>query len=253
MKILILSDLHLELSNFYPPTVDVDVVVLPGDIHKSNLGIYWARETWPDKQIVYVAGNHEFYGQDRVETLKNLRFSAGEMNIHFLENDEVILDGVRFLGCTLWTDFNLFGADQHNECLSLAKERLCDFSMIQENGLKFTPEDSKQLHYQSKEWLTRKLMDEHYDGKTVVVTHHCPSWESVAPKYQKDQLSACFASRLDELIGYSSIWMHGHTHESFDYKLNGTRIICNPRGYVLRDEIENPKFELSKTIFCSQI
>lgn len=248
MKIHIISDLHLELSSFNPPLADVDVVVLAGDIHKSNLGIYWARETWPDKHLVYVAGNHEFYNQDRVKALEKLRFAADEMNVHFLENDEVMIEGVRFLGCTLWTDFDLFGAEQQNECLSVAKDRLCDFSMIQESGIKFTPEDSRQLHYQSKEWLSRKLIDEHFEGKTVVVTHHCPSWESVAPKYQSDLLSACFASHLDELIGYSSLWIHGHTHESFDYEVKGTQVICNPRGYVHRGTVENENFDPIKVI-----
>lgn len=248
MKILTLSDLHLELSSFTPQVVDVDVVVLSGDIHKGNLGIYWARETWPDKPIVYVAGNHEFYRQDRIKTIENLRSAANEMNVHFLDNDEVIIDGVRFLGCTLWTDFDLFGAERHKECMSLAKDRLSDFSVIEENGFTFTPEDSLRLHNQSRDWLSRKLIGESYDGNTVVVTHHCPSWQSVAPKYQSDLLSACFASRLDKLIGYSSLWIHGHTHESFDYELKGTRVICNPRGYVHRGTIENENFDPIKVI-----
>lgn len=105
MKTLILSDLHLELSDFKAPSGEVDLVVLAGDIHKGNLGIYWARQTWPSKPIVYVAGNHEFYHQDRIKTIENLRSAANEMNVHFLDNDDVIIDGVRFLGCTLWTDW----------------------------------------------------------------------------------------------------------------------------------------------------
>lgn len=251
MKILILSDLHLELSSFTPTKVDVDVVVLPGDIHKGNLGIYWARETWPDKPIVYVAGNHEFYRQDRIKALENLRSAADEMNVHFLDNDDVIINGVRFLGCTLWTDFDLFGVEWHKECMSLAKDRLSDFSVIEENGFKFTPEDSLRLNNQSRDWLSRKLIGESFDGNTVVVTHHCPSWQSVAPKYQHDILSACFASRLEDLIGHSSLWIHGHTHESFDYELKGTRVICNPRGYVIRNRLENPSFDVTKIVNLS--
>ncbi len=83
MNILILSDLHLELSPFSAPQNDVDVIVLPGDIHKNNLGINWARATWPDKPIVYVAGNHEFYKHDRLNVLENLRLAAEEQNVHF--------------------------------------------------------------------------------------------------------------------------------------------------------------------------
>jgi predicted phosphodiesterase len=253
MKILTLSDLHLELSNFKSPQVDVDVVVLPGDIHKSNLGIYWARETWPDKPIVFVAGNHEFYKYDRVNVLDNLRIAAKEMNVHFLDNEEVIIEGVRFLGCTLWTDFCLFGKDKQTVCMNIARERLSDFAVIHDHGELFTPEHSILLHRQSLEWLESKLLNESFNGKTVVVTHHCPSRESVAPKYQSDLLSACFASRLDHLMGKSELWIHGHTHESFDYELKVTRVVCNPRGYVLRNSVENPSFDESKIVTCIQV
>lgn len=197
MKILVLSDLHLELSGFTPPRVDADVIVLPGDIHKNNHGIYWAREVWPDKPIIYVAGNHEFYHFDRLSVLENLRDAAKEQEVYFLENDEVIIDGVRFLGCTLWTDFELFGLARKKECLSLAKDRLSDFSVIVENGLKFTPEDSLRLHNQSRNWLSSKLVGESFDGNTVVITHHCPSWQSVAPKYQHDSQNFIFIAHLN--------------------------------------------------------
>lgn len=249
MKILVLSDLHLDLLSFTAPQIDVDVIVLAGDIHKGNLGIYWARETWPDKPIVYVGGNHEFYNYDRMTVLEGMRSAAIEQEVYFLDNDEVFINGVRFIGCTLWSDFRLFGKEKQQECIAVAKERMCDFSMISERGLKFTPEDCIELHLESKNWLTNKLLKESFDGTTVVVTHHCPSWESVAPKYRSDLLSSCFASRLDDLVVNSSLWIHGHTHESFDYELNGTRVVCNPRGYISRGNIENPNFESEKTIF----
>ena len=248
MNILILSDLHLELSPFSARQDDVDVIVLPGDIHKNNLGIYWARATWPDKPIVYVAGNHEFYKHDRPNVLENLRLAAAEQNVYFLENDEVVIDGVRFLGCTLWTDFCLYGEEKQAECMDIAGELLNDFSLISEQGLPFTPEDSLLLHHQSKDWLSKKLINETFQGKTVVVTHHCPSWNSVAPKYQSNLLSACFASRLEHLLGKSELWIHGHTHESFDYDLKGTRVVCNPRGYVLRGDVDNSSFNPHKIV-----
>ena len=248
MNILILSDLHLELSTFSAPQDDVDVIVLPGDIHKNNLGIYWARATWPDKPIVYVAGNHEFYKQDRLNVLENLRLAAAEQNVYFLENDEVVINGVRFIGCTLWTDFCLYGKGKQAECMDIARELLNDFALISEQGLQFTPEDSLMLHHQSKDWLSKKLINETFQGKTVVVTHHCPSWNSVAPKYQSNLLSACFASRLEDLLGKSQLWIHGHTHERFDYDLKGTRVVCNPRGYVLRGDVENSSFNPHKIV-----
>ncbi len=169
----------------------------------------------------------------------------------FLENDEVVIDGVRFLGCTLWTDFCLYGEEKLEECMDIARELLNDFSLISEHGLSFTPEDSLLLHHQSKDWLSKKLINETFQGKTVVVTHHCPSWNSVAPKYQSNLLSACFASRLEHLLGKCKLWIHGHTHESFDYDLKGTRVVCNPRGYVLRNGIENTSFDPIKIVSLS--
>lgn len=125
---MLLLSLIMRLKSVYG--VRGDSVVLSGDIHKGNLGVYWARKAWPDKHLVYVAGNHEFYRSDRVKTLEKLRYAANEINVHFLENYEAIIDGIRFLGCTLWTDFNLFGTEQQNACISLATERLNDFTNI---------------------------------------------------------------------------------------------------------------------------
>lgn len=85
-------------------------------------------------------------------------------------------------------------------------------------------------------------MGEPFEGKTVVVTHHLPSMRSVAERYRHELLSACFASNLDHLLGYSALWVHGHTHDSFDYAAHGTRVICNPRGYCRAGQPENRQF-----------
>lgn len=242
MKILVLSDLHLEFDPFYPAKEKVDVVVLAGDIWTGDQAIPWARKNWPDTSIVYVAGNHEFYKRDRLKTLENLRSSADQYEINFLENEEAIINGVRFIGCTLWTDFLLFGEDKYLECLRMGNARLNDFRLISQNNQRFTAEESVKIHLESKAWLTSKLIDEPFDGDTVVVTHHCPSWSSVAQRYQDDPLSACFSSRLESLFGVSKLWIHGHTHDSFDYVENGTRVICNPKGYqFVRPENETFK------------
>lgn len=96
MKILILSDLHLEFASFSPPPKEVDVVVLAGDIWKKDLGIYWARETWPHTEIIFVAGNHEFYHNDRHAVLSLLRKAAEDTGVHFLDDDEVVINGTLF-------------------------------------------------------------------------------------------------------------------------------------------------------------
>jgi calcineurin-like phosphoesterase family protein len=147
-----------------------------------------------------------------------------------LDNNEAIIDGVRFLGSTLWTDFKLFGELKRFECLTEARW-LNDFRLINTgNGDVFSPRDSADLFEQSVEWLTRSL-DKPFEGKTVVISHHLPSFVSVAERYKNDLLSACFSSNLDHLFGKMDLWIHGHTHDSCDYVKNGTRVVCNPRGY----------------------
>ncbi len=230
MKILVLSDLHLEFSMIQKPTVEPDVVVLAGDIFKGNRGIYWARQTWPDKEIIYVAGNHEFYGQNRLEVLAHLRIAARETKIHFLDNEEVIINDVRFLGATLWTDFKLFGEQLKLDCMYEGESNLNDFRLITEGEWNFSTNDLIRLHDESVTWLSKALKEPFY-GKTVVVTHHLPSADSVVTRYKKNLLSACFASNLDHLFGKPTLWAHGHTHDSIDYKSKGTRVVCNPRGY----------------------
>lgn len=261
MKLHILSDLHLEFSEFEPPATDADIIILAGDIGKGNKGVYWARETFPDKPIVYVPGNHEFYGTQRLETLRLLRFAGQQTGVQILDENEFILGDIRFLGCTLWTDFLLFGKERKNASMYDGKIFLNDFRLIQDEEIstpswvktrrmgwegtrpvRFSPARSIELHEQALVWLTAKL-DEPFDGKTVVVTHHLPSKLSVAERFKDNSLSACFASELDFLFGKMNLWVHGHTHDNFDYEANGTRVICNPRGYVTYNCQENFDFK----------
>ena len=242
MKLLILSDLHLEFALLPRPEMGVDVVILAGDIGKKDQGIHWARATWPDTEIIYVAGNHEFYGGERNDVLLQLRTAAAETSVHFLDNDEVVIHGVRFLGCTLWTNFHLYGWERQSECMEYGQSALNDFRLIKEGEGIFTPADSVKQNQKSVKWLEHNLKNIPFHGETVVVAHHCPSCESVAARYQKDLLSAYLASRLESLLGFSKLWIHGHTHDSFDYTEKGTRVICNPRGYVFNGKQENFKF-----------
>jgi len=249
MKLHILSDLHLEFSTFQPLPTDADVIVLAGDIDKGNKGVYWARETFPDKLILYVPGNHEFYGTQRLETLRLLRIAGQQTGVQILDEDEVVLGGVRFLGCTLWTDYLLFGGAKKSAAISVGKRWLNDFKVIREGDAvpfqspaeSFTPARSIELHEQSLAWLKARL-NEPFDGKTVVVTHHLPSKQSVVERFKDSLLSACFASELDYMFGKMDMWIHGHTHDNLDYEVNGTRVICNPRGYVTYTGAENFDF-----------
>lgn len=232
MKLLILSDLHLEFSNFIPPAeADIaDVVVLAGDIWLNDHGIHWARATWPNQEIVYVAGNHEFYKREHGAVLESLHAAAAETGVHFLDDEAVIIQGVRFLGATMWTDFELYGKERREDCLRAARQ-MNDFKIIKKEGRTFTPLDSFELFKKSIAFLQQKLQKEEFPGKTIVVTHHLPSIRSVVDEYLGDLLSASFASNVDFLLKHAHLWIHGHTHDSLDYIADGCRVICNPRGY----------------------
>lgn len=230
MKLLILSDLHLEFAPFVPDTVDADVVVLAGDIATGTYGVEWAGRAFPDKPVVYVPGNHEYYGGHLSKVAIELQKTAHD-NVHVLDNREWVSNGVRFLGATLWTDFALFGEAWRLPALAAAKNNMSDFNSIFYGSTGFfTPEQSVTLHQATVEWLKLKLK-ESFPGPTVVVTHHVPHRGSIAPHYAKDMLTAAFTSDLEHLMGFSALWVHGHTHTPCDYEVAGTRIVCNPRGY----------------------
>ena len=253
MRLHVLSDLHLEFSDFPPPIVDTDVVILAGDIGLRSSGVDWASRMFENKKVIYVAGNHEFYGADRTEVIYDLKAKCDESGFYFLDNSSVTLLEratqlpVRFLGATLWTDFMLFGDKLQNRCLDAGRRCLNDFRLIRDDHGIFSVEKSIALHKKSLMWLTSELQKP-FDGKTVVVSHHLPSTQSVALRFKDDPLSACFASDLSHLFGLMDLWVHGHTHDSFDYQINGTRVVCNPRGYVRSGYAENADFDPSLVV-----
>jgi hypothetical protein len=153
----------------------------------------------------------------------------------------VVIDCVRFLGSILWTAFALFGEDERFFAMRQARRQMTDFSIIQNGGRQFTHEDAIQLHTASRDWVAA-MPAEPFDGKTVVVTHHAPSSQSVPARYARDLLTPAFASNLEMLMNGDrpALWVHGHKHESYDYEVYGTRVVCNPRGYA--PDALNPDF-----------
>ena len=245
MKIQIASDLHLDLLEDRFPgyraveATDADVLVIAGDIHRNTRALAVFAD-WP-VPVVYVHGNHEAYHACYTETVSALR-AAASGNMHYLEGDEYVLQGVRFLGCCLWTDY-LLGPAARNAAMALAEQALHDHRMIRmapESPDLFRAADALRLHLQSRAWLEAKL-DEVFDGPTVVVTHHGPHPGSVHPRYAGSPVNAGFVSDLTPLMGKAALWIHGHVHDSFDYRVAGTRIVANPRGYALnRKSAESP-------------
>jgi predicted phosphodiesterase len=251
MKLHVLSDLHLGFAPFERPRTDADVVVLAGDIARPREAVAWALEF--AQPVVYVPGNHEFYGSSIEAARAELRRLCAGTHVHLLDDDEVVLEGVRFLGTTLWTDFGLFGAGAPKAAAMAEAARLLrDFSRIaidEAGGARFTPEHAEALFERHAGWLQAKLAEPH-DGATVVITHHSPSRQSIHPRFAGSLLNACFVSDLERLVGSGGarLWIHGHTHDSFDYALNGTRVVCNPRGYAKGGVNENARFDPTLTI-----
>ena len=251
LSLLVLSDLHVEFAPFVPDAAalaGVDVVVLAGDIHQGARGIEWARRAFANLPVIYVAGNHEFYGHHWMRLLDELRSQARRWDVHFLENDAVRLGGVRFLGCTLWSDFEYFGVQSRPAAMRDAASRMNDFRMIHADPLpgvywagrkhRLSPWHVLRRHRQSLDWLQGELAPQ-CDGPTVVVTHHYPSPRSTTDAFKDDLLTAAYGSDLPQaLISQSNLWIHGHTHSSHDYTVQtdfgSARVLCNPRGYPLR-------------------
>lgn len=287
MRILVLSDLHLEFGTDYrvPADVDYDVVVLAGDIDcPCKRAVDWAADpmTFEGRPVLIVPGNHEFYRTEMTTQLLAMRQAAVDTNVRVLSRDSIVIDDVRFLGTTLWTDFSLpvgndaAPSDFHAEtdiarALAEANRCLNDFRLIQladpsiprhrTQDIKrrlLTAEDTLAIHHVDRDWLRRALELGHA-GPTVVVTHHAPHPRSVAAQFRNDWLTPAFVSGLPSEFfegspmwvagrqvrtGGPVLWVHGHTHTAFEYQVGGCRVVSNPRGYRPRQGVwENPQFD----------
>jgi predicted phosphodiesterase len=243
MNLNVLSDLHLSLGALAMPENEADVVVLAGDIARPKEAIAWAKGF--AKPVLYVPGNHEFYGGTIAGTVAELKRLSAGTSIRVLDDDAAMINGVRFLGTTLWTDFMLFGeGEKRAAAMQEAQRFMRDFSRVRIGEAPFTPAASAALFTRHAAWLDRKLAERHA-GPTVVITHHAPSPRSIHPRFADSLINACFVSDAERLIDASRVrlWIHGHTHDSFDYLVNGTRVLCNPRGYAKDGVSENPRFD----------
>jgi predicted phosphodiesterase len=234
MRLHVLSDLHTEFGDVSLPAPQADVVVLAGDtgIHKS--GLAKAHEHFAGRTIIYVAGNHEYYRETIPNHTQTLRNRAHALGICFLENESLVLGDVAVLGCTLWTDFALYG--DRGRAASEAEQHMTDYKKvyISSHGKypKLRAYDTIRLHARSLEWLKEEI-PRHAGRKIVVVTHHAPSARSMPDRFKDDLVSAAYASSLDEFVASSGVqlWIHGHVHDSVDYRIGNTRVVANPRGY----------------------
>ncbi|MNC30714.1 3',5'-cyclic adenosine monophosphate phosphodiesterase CpdA [compost metagenome] len=234
MKIQVFSDIHNEFSLFNPPRLDVDVVVLAGDIDTGTRGVEWANKTF-HCPVIYVAGNHEFYKGHLNRTLEKMREKALP-HVHVLDNDEVVIDGVRFLGTTGWTDF--FSTENVTTAMLTAQISMNDYKQIRTGNQyhRIRPIDLQQKSQFAKKWLLAELSTE-FQGQTVVVTHHAP-FPECAPgiKYEMGHLAAAYVNDWKKFAGCNiDIWLHGHTHVGYEKTIEGIRCASNPRGYPFEE------------------
>jgi predicted phosphohydrolase len=234
VRLHVLSDLHLEQAPFAVPGVDADVIVLGGDTATGTRGVDWARGWADGRPVLYLAGNHEFYGHSLPELVGELRAAADGSTVRVLENDEVVIDGVRFLGCTLWSDFDFDGAERREYSMRVCERVVNDYEHIAFGpaGRTLAARDTRMLHLSSRRWLAERLAEPH-DGSTVVVTHHQPLIRGSPPTPELRAIAGAFASDLTDLIGADRVamWIYGHTHRAADLEVDGTRVLSNPRGY----------------------
>lgn len=239
MRINYFSDVHLEFGPLEVPFTDADVIVAAGDIGVYLDGIEWLKGF--SKPVVYVAGNHEFYGREYRSTLASLKAGAVD-NIHFLENSSVVLGGTRFLGCTLWTEL---GGDD-NDLFPKLKRAVNDFRHIGYKTGFMEYSIYTEMSRESKDWLIKELKKP-FPGPTVVVTHHAPtywSWNSSPTSLMR----YAYCNDLRELFHQHPIdvWFHGHIHSVSDYRCADARILCNPRGYEGKKLVAD--FDPAKTV-----
>lgn len=265
MKIQLISDLHLERYPDYMPEVapGADVLVLAGDIGSYQRGSLLQSEDfglsrfsprgigskW--SRVLYVPGNHEFDGLEFTPTYSRLKELCRELKIEWLEQEVVAIGDVRFIGTTLWSDFDaLAQMESAGAAKNAAREkafRAANFYLSRntalDGGAPMLAERIREKSIDCQRWLARALSED-FAGRTVVVSHFAPSLRSADPRYGVTPGTAGFCNSIDALALEADFWMHGHLHCFNDYVLEGTvdgkerrtRVLSNPRGYASKGE-----------------
>lgn len=268
MKIALVSDLHLEFAPIKLPVTDAEVLLLAGDIvpfaylaeHrtdaearkvKKRMEAFIAESLGDYEQVFHIMGNHEYYNGVWDTTIDQFKeyWNTFAPQVQVLNNEAVSMDGFMLWGGTLWTDFS----GGNPIYMEAARDGMNDYNRIyrpdssapylSRNRLKLKPSDTQEEHENARYALKEEL-EKYPDDKWVVMTHHLPSWRSVHEKHNGSILNSSYASDMDQFIyDHPQIhtWVHGHTHVNWDYKIDNTRILCNPRGYAHPNKPNSPE------------
>ena len=260
MKVQLLSDLHLESHPRLQiaPAPGADLLVLAGDVGSYQSGSrletpdfglarFSPRQGWPTP-VFYVPGNHEYDNDDFDRSHERLRQLCVDLDITWLERETAVVDGVRFVGTTLWADFDALVAPKDDLAERLKKRgkamRSADFYLAKaaatRNGHPFMAAQIREHALVCQSWL-RDALATPFDGTTVVVTHFAPTLASADPRYGLRPGTAGFCNSLDDLLPLADFWLHGHLHCAFDYVKDGCRVIANPLGYAAKGEQDDFK------------
>lgn len=258
MKFAVMSDMHGYINFIHELEEQKDTILLiPGDLGevcRTSYGEHVQILADKYKEVLLVPGNHEYYKGNIHRTHDRLtKLDDSIENFHFLQDNFRIFDDVMIIGSTLWTDFD----GQNPLTRYLASIEMNDYKHIRHGPVtvpwqrKLKPEDVEAMHHISKLYIKNAVdtVRETCDTmKVLVMTHHAPSFQSVPEMYIGDKLNGCYCSFMDYYIGELNpqVWVHGHIHQSADYMIGDTRIICNPRGYGQRAS-ENPNFNSNLT------
>lgn len=255
MKLQLLSDLHIESHPRLQiaPAAGADLLVLAGDIGSYQQGSrltepdfgltrFSPRHGWP-VPVLYVPGNHEYDNGDFDETHARLRDICGALGIHWLERETLVIEGVRFVGTTLWADFDALVQPSDGLAQALKKRgksmRAADFYLRKaattRHSQAFMSGALREHSLTCQAWLTETLAAS-FDGPTVAVTHFAPTLASADPRYGLAPGTAGFCNALDAMLPFADLWLHGHLHCAFDYVKDGCRIVANPLGYRTKGE-----------------
>jgi predicted phosphohydrolase len=233
-----MSDLHLEFGPLTGALPVGEVLILAGDVNVKGRCDEINDLAGGFEHVIYVAGNHEYY-KGSIDTIDNKIRDNLVDNIHFLQNDFVEINGVRFIGATLWTDY--FGGDPMSmfECGRCMSDH--HVIRIDSSYRKFRPEDAAFLHRRSVDYI-KELTRE----GDVVITHHAPCALSIGKKFKGNSLNGGYYTDLTELMFNKKpkYWIHGHMHETSNYMIGDTNVLCNPKGYT--PNYENPYFNINR-------
>ncbi len=275
MKIQLLSDLHLEANpGFVPePAAGADLLVLAGDIGSYQVrrdGSVMDEPDWGLRRfsplpgfagwpvpVLFIPGNHEYDALDVDVAHADLREACERLGIQWLECERLVIDGVRWIGTTLWSDFDALGEvpapgekkgqaarraanpEGHRLAQRAKAFRAADFYLSRmgstRHGKPFDAEAMRELGLECQAWL-RQALDEPFDGPTVVVTHFAPTLHSADPRYGHSPGTAGFCNALDGWLGEADVWLHGHLHCPQDLRVGRCRIVANPLGYADKQE-----------------